>query len=113
MPFRSPRPRDAWGQFTVGPRVLPEAQRDWKRIDVEPPPPSDFIDLVEQSTLPGWPDTGIDRDPEIDVLRLVQPLPGRRDRGSGGWQAQTAAGLEQDQNQICIERYISWTTPAR
>jgi transposase len=40
--------------------------------------------------------TGADRDPEIDVLRLVQPLPGGRDRGSGGRQAQTATDLEQD-----------------
>src|ERR1700722_20338700 len=41
-------------------------------------------------------DTDVDRDPEIDVLRLVQPLPGGRDRSSGGWQAETAAHLEQD-----------------
>ena len=39
---------------------------------------------------------GADWDPEIDVLRLVQPLPGGWDRGSGGWQAETAADLEQD-----------------
>src|SRR6266581_4579855 len=39
---------------------------------------------------------GADRDPEIDVLRLVQPLSGGRDRSSGGRQAQTAACLEQD-----------------
>src|SRR6516162_8069122 len=32
-------------------------------------------------------DTGSNRDPEIDVLRLVQPIPGGRDRSSGGWQA--------------------------
>src|SRR5262245_7634874 len=37
------------------------------------------------------PDTGSNRDPEIDVLRLVQPIPGGRDRSSGGWQAETAA----------------------
>src|SRR5437868_13517650 len=42
------------------------------------------------------PDTGSNRDPEIDVLRLVQPIPGGRDRSSGGWQAETAANLEQD-----------------
>src|SRR5215469_6194566 len=42
------------------------------------------------------PDTGSNRDPEIDVLRLVQPIPGGRDRSSGGWQAETAADLEQD-----------------
>jgi hypothetical protein len=30
------------------------------------------------------PDTGSNRDPEIDVLRLVQPIPGGRDRSSGG-----------------------------
>src|SRR6184192_3912985 len=41
------------------------------------------------------PDTGSNRDPEIDVLRLVQPIPGGRDRSSGGWQAETAADLEQ------------------
>src|SRR5262249_40503047 len=35
-------------------------------------------------------------NPEIDVLRLVQPIPGGRDRSSGGWQAETAADLEQD-----------------
>src|SRR5215831_21321201 len=40
------------------------------------------------------PDTGSNRDPEIDVLRLVQPIPGGRDRSSGGWQAKTAADLE-------------------
>ena len=34
--------------------------------------------------------------PEIDVLRLVQPIPRGRDRSSGGWQAETAANLEQD-----------------
>src|SRR5262249_16331735 len=28
-------------------------------------------------------DTGADRDPEIDILRLVQALPGGRDRSSG------------------------------
>src|SRR5215470_15276551 len=32
------------------------------------------------------PDTGSNRNPEIDVLRLVQPIPGGRDRSSGGWQ---------------------------
>src|ERR1700757_1215286 len=37
------------------------------------------------------PDTGSNRDPEIDVLRLVQPIPRGRDRSSGGWQAETAA----------------------
>src|SRR6266576_3683022 len=42
------------------------------------------------------PDTGSNRDPEIDVLRLVQPIPRGRDRSSGGWQAETAADLEQD-----------------
>src|SRR5258706_14869279 len=42
------------------------------------------------------PDTGSNRDPEIDVIRLVQPLPGGRNRSSGGWQAETAADLEQD-----------------
>src|SRR2546427_4199562 len=42
------------------------------------------------------PDTGSNRDPEIDVLRLVQPIPRGRDRSSGGWQAETAANLEQD-----------------
>lgn len=41
-------------------------------------------------------DTGADRDPEIDVLRLVQSLPGGRDRSSGGWQAESAADLEQN-----------------
>ena len=40
------------------------------------------------------PDTGSNRDPEIDVLRLVQPIPGGRDRSSGGWQAEAAADLE-------------------
>src|SRR5438128_12268949 len=39
---------------------------------------------------------GADRDPKVDVLRLVRPLPGGRDRGSGGRQAQTATDLEQD-----------------
>src|SRR5215471_12899828 len=39
------------------------------------------------------PNTGSNRDPEIDVLRLVQPIPGGRDRSSGGWQAETAADL--------------------
>ena len=37
-----------------------------------------------------------DTAPEIDVLRLVQPIPGGRDRSSSGWQAETAADLEQD-----------------
>src|SRR5438552_13613195 len=41
------------------------------------------------------PDIGSNRDREIDVLRLVQPIPGGRDRSSGGWQAETAADLEQ------------------
>src|SRR5438128_8210743 len=40
------------------------------------------------------PDTGSNRDPEIDVLRLVQPIPRGRDRSSGGWQAETAAGID-------------------
>ena len=40
------------------------------------------------------PDTGSIRDPEIDVLRLVLPITGGRDRSSGGWQAKTAADLE-------------------
>jgi transposase len=44
-------------------------------------------------------DTGADRNPEIDVLRLVQPLPGGRNRSSGGWQAEAAAELEQDPRQ--------------
>src|SRR5262249_3824337 len=39
------------------------------------------------------PDTGSNRDPEIDVLRLVQPIPGGRHRSSGGWQAATAARI--------------------
>jgi hypothetical protein len=42
------------------------------------------------------PDTGSNGDPEIDVLRLVQPILRGRDRSSGGWQAETAADLEQD-----------------
>ena len=42
------------------------------------------IDLV------GRPNPGIDWDSKIDVLRLVRPIPGRGDRGSGGRQAQTA-----------------------
>src|SRR5262249_16133859 len=41
-------------------------------------------------------DTGADRHPEIDVLRLVQTLPGGRNRSFGGWQAEAAADLEQD-----------------
>ena len=45
-------------------------------------------------------DIGADRDPEIDVLRLVQPLPGGRNRSSGGWQAEAAAELEQDPDKI-------------
>jgi hypothetical protein len=56
----------------------------------------EIIELVEQSSLSIPPDTGSNRDPEIDVLRLVQPIPGGRDRSSGGWQAETAADLEQD-----------------
>ena len=31
--FRAP------SELPIGPRVLPEPQRDWKRIDVEPLPP--------------------------------------------------------------------------
>jgi hypothetical protein len=46
------------------------------------------------------PDTGSNRDPEIDVLRLVQAIPGGRDRSSGGWQAETAADLEQIPDKI-------------
>jgi hypothetical protein len=53
----------------------------------------EIIELVEQSSLSDPTDTGADRDPEIDVLR---PLPGGRDRSSGGWQAEAAADLEQD-----------------
>jgi hypothetical protein len=56
----------------------------------------EIIELVEQSTLSVRPNPGIDWDSKIDVLRLVRPIPGRWDRGSGGRQAQTAAGLEQD-----------------
>src|SRR5215813_2236383 len=41
-------------------------------------------------------DTGADRDPEIDILRLVQALPGGRDRSSGRRQAESASDLEQD-----------------
>src|SRR6516164_6425971 len=42
------------------------------------------------------PDTGSNRDPEIDVLRLVQPIPGGWDRSSGGWQASLrGSGLNQ------------------
>ena len=52
----------------------------------------EIIELVEQSTL----SVGLDWDSKIDVLRLVRPISGRGDRGSGGRQAQTAAGLEQD-----------------
>ena len=36
------------------------------------------------------------RDPEVDVLRLVQALPGGRDRSFGRRQAETASDLEQD-----------------
>ena len=32
--FRAP------SELPIGPRVLPEPQRDWKRIDVEPLPPA-------------------------------------------------------------------------
>jgi hypothetical protein len=56
----------------------------------------EIIELVEQSSLSIRRTLGADWHPEIDVLRLVQPLPGGRDRGSGGWQAETAADLEQD-----------------
>ena len=54
----------------------------------------EIIELVEQSADPSH--TGADWDPKVDVLRLVQLLPGGRDRGSGGRQAQTATDLEQD-----------------
>jgi hypothetical protein len=30
-------------KLAIGPRLLPEPERDWKWIDVEPPPPSGFI----------------------------------------------------------------------
>jgi hypothetical protein len=56
----------------------------------------EIIELVEQSSLSIRSHTGADRDPKVDVLRLVRPLPGGRDRGSGGRQAQTATDLEQD-----------------
>src|SRR2546425_7044709 len=46
------------------------------------------------------PDTGSSGDPEVDVLRLVQPIPRGRDRSSGGWQAETAANLEQISDKI-------------
>jgi hypothetical protein len=44
----------------------------------------EIIELVEQSSL------SIQSGPEIDVLRLVHPIPGGRDRSSGGWQAERA-----------------------
>ena len=51
----------------------------------------EIIELVEQSTL------SVGRTlASIGILRLVRPMPGRWDRGSGGRQAQTAAGLEQN-----------------
>src|SRR5262245_59857590 len=56
----------------------------------------EIIELVEQASLSMRRTPGSNRDPEIDVLRLVQPIPGGRDRSSGGWQAETAADLEQD-----------------
>ena len=56
----------------------------------------EIIELVEQSPALNPPDIGSNRDPEIDVLRLVHPIPRGRDRSSGGWQAETAADLEQD-----------------
>jgi hypothetical protein len=31
------------GHFAIAPRVLPELERNWKRIDVEPPPPCGFV----------------------------------------------------------------------
>ena len=59
---------------------------------------SEKFEIIELGTVVALnpPDTGSNRDPEIDVLRLVQPIPGGWDRSSGGWQAETAADLEQD-----------------
>ena len=56
----------------------------------------EIIELVEQSSLSNRRTLAPIGIPEIDVLRLVQPIPGGRDRSSGGWQAETAADLEQD-----------------
>src|SRR6266404_3249636 len=50
------------------------------------------------------PDTGSNRDPEIEVLRLVQTIPRGRDRSSGGWQAETAADLEHE-GQLCVRSH--------
>ena len=56
----------------------------------------EIIELVEQSSLSiPWTLAPIGI-PRSTVLRLVQPIPGGRDRSSGGWQAETAADLEQD-----------------
>src|SRR6516164_166001 len=49
------------------------------------------------------PDTGSNRDPEIDVLRLVQPIPGGRDRSSGGWQARRQ--LHGHKGQLCVRSH--------
>ena len=56
----------------------------------------EVIELVEQSSLSIRRTLAPIGDPEIDVLRLVQSIPGGRDRSSGGRQAETAADLEQD-----------------
>ncbi len=56
----------------------------------------EIIELVEQSTLSVGRTLASIGISKIDVLRLVRPISGRGDRGYGGRQAQTAAGLEQD-----------------
>ena len=47
--LRSLRRRDvfAWGEFiAIEPRVLPEPERDWKRIDGELAPPRNLVTLA-------------------------------------------------------------------
>src|SRR2546429_8728394 len=58
------------------------------------------------------PDTGSNRDPEIDVLRLVQPIPGGRNRSSGGWQAETAAEFVRYYNNCRYHESLDNLTPA-
>ena len=56
----------------------------------------EIIELVEQSSLSSPPTLTPIGIPTVDVLRLVQPIPGGRYRRSGGRQAQAATDLEQD-----------------
>ena len=40
-----------WRDFTIRPRVLPEHERDWKRVDIELPPPCGLVTRAMQVSM--------------------------------------------------------------